>query len=99
VIGEGIRLPEGNVVSYTNTREEKSRDRVLSDIELKAIWEACRDDHCGAIIKLLMLTGQRANEIQALRWDELHDEQIVLPGERTKNKRAHLHRCLHEARR
>src|SRR5262249_37237605 len=30
IIGEGIRLPEGNVVSYTNTREEKSRDRVLS---------------------------------------------------------------------
>jgi integrase len=90
VIGEGIRLPEGNVVSYTNTREEKSRDRVLSDVELRAIWEACRDDHCGAIIKLLMLTGQRANEIQALRWDELYDEQIVLPGERTKNKRAHI---------
>ena len=37
-----------------------------------------------------MLTGQRANEIAGLRWDELHDDQIVLPGERTKNKRTHL---------
>jgi integrase len=89
VIREGIRLPEGNVVTYTNTREEKSRDRVLSDTELKAIWTACCDDHCGAIIKLLILTGQRANEIAALRWDELHDDQIVLPSERTKNKRPH----------
>ena len=90
VIREGIRLPEGNIVGYTNTREEKSRDRVLSDAELKAIWTACLDDDYGAIIRLLMLTGQRANEIAGLRWDELHDDQIVLPGERTKNKRTHL---------
>jgi integrase len=90
VLRQGIRLPEGNVVSYTGTRQEKSRDRVLSDAELKAIWAACFDDHHGAIIKLLMLTGQRANEIAALRWDELHDDQIILPGERTKNGRAHV---------
>jgi integrase len=90
VIREGVRLPEGNVVSYTNVREEKSRDRVLSDAELKAIWAACLDDYSGAIIKLLMLTGQRVNEIAALRWDEVHDDQIVLPAERTKNDRAHI---------
>jgi len=90
VIREGIRLPEGNVVSYTNVREEKSRDRVLSDAELKAIWAACLDDYSGAILKLLMLTGQRVNEIAALRWDEVHDDQIVLPAERTKNDRAHV---------
>jgi integrase len=90
VIREGIRLPEGNVVSYTNIREEKSRDRVLSDAELRAIWAACLDDYSGAIIKLLMLTGQRVNEIAALRWDEVHDDQIVLPAERTKNYRAHV---------
>jgi integrase len=90
VIREGIRLPEGNVVSYTNVREEKSRDRVLSDAELKAIWAGCLDDYSGAVLRLLMLTGQRVNEIAALRWDEIHDDQIVLPAERTKNKRAHI---------
>jgi integrase len=37
-----------------------------------------------------MLTGQRFNEIAALRWDEVYDEQIVLPSERTKNGRAHI---------
>ena len=89
-MGEGIRLPEGNVVAYTNKREEKSRDRVLSDPELKQIWNACLDDQYGAVIRLLMLTGQRFNEIAALRWDEVHDEQIVLPGERTKNGRTHI---------
>ena len=34
---EGIRLPEGNVASHTNKHEEKSRERVLTNAELKAI--------------------------------------------------------------
>ena len=37
-----------------------------------------------------MLTGQRANEIGALRWDEVSDEQILLPAQRTKNGRQHI---------
>jgi integrase len=89
-IKEGIRLPEGNIASYTNKHEQKSRDRVLTDAELKAIWTASPDTDFGAIIKLLILTGQRANEIARLRWDEVHDEQIVLPSVRTKNKRMHI---------
>ena len=90
VIKEGIRLPEGNVVAYTNKHEQKSRDRVLADTELKAIWQSCRDDDFGAIIKLLILTGQREAEIGGLRWDEVHDEYISLPAQRTKNGRAHI---------
>jgi hypothetical protein len=31
--------------------------------------------------------GQRANEIAGLRWDKVHDEQTLLPAERTKNSR------------
>jgi integrase len=89
-IKEGIRLPEGNVASYTNKREEKSRERVLSNAELKAIWTACSDDEFGAVVKLLLLTGQRRSEIGALQWNEIHDDQIVLPANRTKNKRAHV---------
>jgi integrase len=89
VLGEGIRLPEGNVAAYTNKHEEKSRDRVLANAELKAIWDACRDNDFGAIVKLLLLTGQRKTEIGSLRWSEVSDEQIVLPAERTKNKREH----------
>ncbi|MGC1236104.1 MAG: tyrosine-type recombinase/integrase [Xanthobacteraceae bacterium] len=86
---EGIRLPEGNVAALTNKREEKSRDRVLSDSELRTIWNACLDDDYGAILKLLTLTGQRAGEIAELRWDEVGDEQIRLPANRTKNGRPH----------
>jgi integrase len=90
VIRRGIRLPEGNVASYTEKRKENSRDRVLTDAELKTIWAACEEDDYGAVLKLLILTGQRANEIAGLRWDEIGNEQILLPAERTKNGRSHI---------
>lgn len=90
VIRQGIRLPEGNVVSYTEKRKEQSRARVLSDAEIRAVWNACDDTDHGTIVKLLLLTGQRAAEIGSLRWDEVKDGRIELPGERTKNKRAHI---------
>jgi integrase len=63
---------EFNPVTETSRAPEKSRDRVLSSNELRAIWNAPPDDHFGAIIKLLALTGARVNEITALRWDEIH---------------------------
>jgi integrase len=90
-IGEG--LIENNPVQHTNKNIETTRDRVLSDNELKAIWSALADDSdYSTIVKLLMLTGQRANEIAGLRWSEVVFERdiIALPGSRTKNHRAHI---------
>jgi integrase len=89
-IKKGLDLPRGNVASHTEKHKENSRTRVLSDGELKAIWNACRDNAFGAIVKLLLLTGQRKSEIGLLRWDEVRDEQVLLSGERTKNKRDHV---------
>jgi integrase len=89
-IKKGIDLPKGNIASYTEKHKENSRTRVLSEGELRAIWGACRDNAFGAIVKLLLLTGQRKSEIGFLRWDEVREEQILLPGERTKNKRDHV---------
>jgi integrase len=83
-------MVELNPVTGTSRAPETSRDRVLSAVEIRAIWNALPDDQFGAIIKLLALTGARANEIAALRWDEIHDSMIVLPAERTKNGRSHI---------
>jgi integrase len=83
-------MAEFNPVTGTSRAPEKSRDRVLSATEINVIWNALPDDHFGAIIKLLALTGARANEIAALRWNEVHDSTIVLPAERTKNSRSHI---------
>jgi integrase len=83
-------MAEFNPVTGTSRAPEKSRDRVLSATEINVIWNALPDDHFGAIIKLLALTSARANEIAALRWEEVHDNMIVLPAERTKNSRSHV---------
>ena len=90
VIRQGTRLPDGNVASYTDRLKEQARERVLSKTELRTIWRAFRDDDYSAILKLLLLTGQRAAEIGSLRWDEVHGDHIALPGGRTKNKRPHV---------
>jgi integrase len=66
-----------------------SRDRVLKDDELAAIWLALDDDDYGRIVKLLILTGQRRDEIAGLRWSEVNGG-IELTSERTKNHRSHI---------
>ena len=83
-------LAETNPVIGTEKNEEKSRDRVLTPHEFRLIWNALDYDQHGACIKLLALTGQRLNEIARLRWSEVHDGQIILPPERTKNARPHV---------
>jgi integrase len=100
VLSEGIRLPEGNPVANTRKRNEKTRDRVLTDDEIRAVWNACDpSDDFGAIVRLLMLTGQRREEIAALRYDEINDArpdlmsgqfQIEYPKARTKNGVPHF---------
>ena len=87
-MGEG--LVEHNPVIGTKRPKEESRDRVLDFDELRLIWNSLEDDHYGAIIKLLMLTGQRASEISGLQWSELRDKAFLLPADRAKNKREHL---------
>jgi integrase len=83
-------LVELNPVIGTLRVEEQSRERVLDFDELHLIWNALSARDYGAIMKLLALTGARANEIAGLRREELRDDAILLPGSRTKNGREHL---------
>jgi integrase len=85
-------LCEANPVVGTNKAAQlKSRDRVLSDEELKAIWNALPETDYGRIMRLLILTGQRREEIGGLRWSEIDlvKRLITLSSERTKNHRPH----------
>jgi integrase len=83
-------LLESNPASGTNVQPEKSRARVLSGDELKLIWNATVvDDDYSTIMRLLMLSGQRREEIGGLRWSEVLEDRIALPGVRTKNGHAH----------
>jgi integrase len=89
-MGEG--LVENNPVVGTNkATEEVSRDHVLRDAELAAIWKACRDDDYGRIVRLLLLTAQRREEVGTMHWEEIDQERAlwVIPRERTKNGLPH----------
>ena len=89
-VGHG--LAEANPVSGSNRpKPEIARARVLSDIELTALWTWCGDDDFGRILKLLILTGQRRDEVGEMVWPELDLAGGLwsLPGERTKNRRPH----------
>ncbi|MEC5322753.1 tyrosine-type recombinase/integrase [Aurantimonas sp. A3-2-R12] len=87
---EGI--VEANPVIGTNkATAEVSRDRVLSDDELRLIWQLCGSADYGRIVRLLILTGQRREEVAGMRWSELDLAKAAwsLPKERTKNSLPH----------
>ncbi|KQO94279.1 hypothetical protein ASF33_14775 [Methylobacterium sp. Leaf92] len=89
-MGEGIA--EVNPVVGTNKpAEERSRDRVLSKAELKAIWNACGNDDHGVMVRLLILTAQRRDEVGSMADAELDEGTGLwtLPGARAKNGRTH----------
>jgi integrase len=83
-------LIEQNPVIGTHKAQMQPRERVLSLPELATVWRACNDDAYGAIVQLLILTGQRREEIGGLRLEEIGDGIIALPAARAKNKRAHI---------
>jgi integrase len=72
---------------------ETSRDRVLTDEELKAVWLAGHKEGYpfGSILQLLILTGQRRGEVAGMRWSEIDFDsgRWTLRRERTKNGRRH----------
>jgi integrase len=89
-IQEGLN--EANPVEGTGKADgETSRDRVLTQDELRKLWRNLGEDKFGDIVRLLLLTGQRRGEISALAWSEvdLAKGMIILPPARTKNNRLH----------
>lgn len=81
---QGIKPPGG---------DETSRDRVLSDAEIKVLWEAFGQAAYpfGMLCRLLLVTGQRREECAALTWAEIDfDTRLwTIPATRTKGARLH----------
>lgn len=71
--------------------KEKSRDRVLSDDEIRWLWIACENEGhpWGHLGKLLLLTGQRVGEVVGITEREITGNLWRLSSDRTKNGRAH----------
>jgi integrase len=90
-IAQGI-VDSNPVMGTAKPKDAMPRDRVLTDAELAQVWDACRDDDYSRVVKLLILTGQRRDEVGAMTQAELNRDtgQWLIPANRTKNARPHL---------
>jgi integrase len=89
----GAGLVDANPVTGTNKPEDSApRERVLSNDELVAIWNACLDSGYGRIVKLLTLTGARREECGAMMVTEIDLDAgtWTIPAARAKNGREHM---------
>lgn len=73
---------------------EQARERVLAEAELRAIWQACEGlgYPAGPLVRLLILTGARRDEVRMMGWPEIDRERALwtIPAARAKNGRSHL---------
>ncbi len=83
-------LAKENPASLVPKNTEAPKTRVLTDSELRLIWQATATggDH-DRIVRLLMLTGCRRDEIGNLRWSEIRNSVISMPEDRTKTGIVH----------
>jgi integrase len=80
-----------NPVAHTpKPGTEAPRERTLNDVELALIWAATGEDHDhDRIVRLLMLTGARREEVAGMAWAEIEGPLWTLPRERSKNGLPH----------
>lgn len=71
----------------------ESRERVLTDAELAAVWAAAETlpYPFGPFYRMATLTLQRRDEVAGMRWSEISDdfETWRIPGSRMKNGKPH----------
>ena len=79
------------VIGVPKPAPEVRRARVLNEDEIARVLKACREDDFGRIVRLLMLTGQRRDEVADMTWAELDLAGAVwsLPDPRVKNGQGH----------
>ncbi|WP_293810326.1 site-specific integrase [uncultured Bosea sp.] len=96
MMGWGIekgRVDSNPVINVAKAlKREPKRERVLTDEELADVWACCGQDDFGRIVRLLILTAARREEVAGARWPEIDLSRGTwqLPAERVKNGRSHL---------
>lgn len=94
-VTEGM-APASPVVGTAAPSAPEARDRVLTDNELRLVWQATgrMGVPFGPLLQLLLLTGQRREEVAGMRWAEVDDIDgpaplWVIPAARAKNGKPH----------
>ena len=90
-VGEGL-MESSPLAGVRNRFRTKSRDRVLSDTELKIVWDVIQtyEDRCRVALESVLITACRRSEILDLQIDEYENGVITLSAERVKNRKPHL---------
>jgi integrase len=86
--------PTANPVIGVKKPTETTRDRVLTDGEIRRLWNACatQNAYVCAWFRLRLVTAQRGGELLQMRWQDIDPKSHfwTIPGEFVKN--AHGHR-------
>ncbi len=81
-------IPHSPLEGYEPPSTDRKGTRVLTDAELVKVWRAC-EGQFGSMVRLLILWGTRNGETGRLRRDWIEDGVLTIPGQFTKNGRAH----------
>jgi integrase len=87
------KLEVSPVAGMKKPAKERSRDRVLTDSEIAAVWRACgKMGPFGAAVRFMIVTAARKSEVAEATWQEIDHEgrTWTLARERTKSDRAHV---------
>ena len=70
---------------------ERSRDRIYDANEIRRLWAAF-EGQTGIIYRLVLVTGQRLNEVAGMAWHEIDFDNATwtVPAARMKSKRLHI---------
>jgi integrase len=81
------------IIGMKAPAKARSRDRVLTDDEIKGFWQATADMGFpfGPAYRLMLLTGQRRGEVTGMKWSQIDLSRALwtIPAEMAKNGRAH----------
>ena len=97
---DGFRPHNSNPCRHVEKFKEEKRQRFLSEVELATLGQALADAerdgsenvYVVAIIRLLLFSGARVNEILSLRWENVDFERAMLhlPDSKTGQKSIYL---------
>lgn len=79
------------VTGVRRPTDERHRTRVLTEEEIRSLWTIWEEEgsETSALLRFLLLTGQRIGEVFALRWTDLDGDWWTIPAGVAKNKQEH----------
>jgi integrase len=72
------------IVKGMRRNKPMARARILTDDEIRSLWNACSDanETFGALLKVALLTAQRRDKVATMKWDDFKDGEWTIRVER-----------------